>query len=154
MKHIQALINVQTIPEVFDKLFDSCLTNEEQYLWLKITDGLEKAEKAFNRQFKMIPFSTDLMGYTLGQFCWNKDKTYFKFNNYVMEHNQSLFDDTILHEVAHYIAFIMFGPNEHHGAGWKTICQVIGARPEVCEKRPVKIISAKEQRKWNQTKKV
>ena len=40
--------------------------------------------------------------------------------------------DTVLHEVAHALAFEEFGVNCGHDARWKAICLRIGARPSRC----------------------
>lgn len=40
--------------------------------------------------------------------------------------------DTILHEIAHALAWVRHGVNCGHDKRWKSICTEIGARPEAC----------------------
>ena len=47
-------------------------------------------------------------------------------------------EDTILHEIAHALAFIRHGAKgKGHGKIWKSICREIGARPERCGKQGI-----------------
>lgn len=38
--------------------------------------------------------------------------------------------DTILHEIAHALAWVRYGRRQAHGCVWKAICREIGARPQ------------------------
>lgn len=40
--------------------------------------------------------------------------------------------DTLLHEIAHAIAFIRYGRSQNHNYNWKRICVEIGANPNRC----------------------
>lgn len=48
---------------------------------------------------------------------------------HMFDNNPTKFRDTVLHELAHHIASIVYGKREGHGRGWKHICRVVGATP-------------------------
>lgn len=50
---------------------------------------------------------------------------------YVELNNENDVEDTILHEIAHALAFLRYGTKgKGHGKLWKQVCREIGARPE------------------------
>ena len=54
---------------------------------------------------------------------------------YVELNTEDEVKDTILHEIAHALAYQRHGRAGHgHGRIWKSICREIGARPERCSK--------------------
>ena len=67
---------------------------------------------------------------SLGTCSYNKKRIYLA-KWYVELNDEDEVTDTILHEVAHALAYQRHGSAGHgHGRIWKSICVEIGARPE------------------------
>ena len=70
---------------------------------------------------------------TLGCFsAKSKDSMFFRFSAHFFEADsfsnaEAL--DTIAHEYAHYMDYVLNGPNLSHGESWKACCRIVGARP-------------------------
>lgn len=45
----------------------------------------------------------------------------------VFRDNPLKFVDTVRHELAHHIAYIIHGENQHHNENWQYICGIVGA---------------------------
>lgn len=72
---------------------------------------------------------------TLGRFSYpNKDKLEFYFSNFYFQdpaHPVEEKLDTIRHEYAHYMDYMLNGSSSH-GPSWKNCCRIVGAFPTRC----------------------
>lgn len=50
--------------------------------------------------------------------------------DYVRQAPKELVENTVLHEIAHALAYERTGESQGHNAYWKAVCVEIGARPE------------------------
>ena len=127
------------------------LSENEQQVFNVIKQSLILAKQKFKVTFELLPFKMNLLGTTAGQYC--KDMIhgdYYRFNEYIMEHNDN-FNNTIRHEIAHYITIELFGHNiQAHGWEWKMVAKSINCSAEVTHK--MNYVSAKQQRIWMQKK--
>lgn len=64
--------------------------------------------------------------------CMHSKKKITLSSYYVDRNDVSLVRDTILHEIAHALAYKVQGRSAGHGPLWKQICIRIGAKPERC----------------------
>ncbi len=80
---------------------------------------------------------------TLGQ-CNYTDKTIAINRDYVKSAENSDILNTILHEIAHAIAYCRYGCSQGHNNNWKSICVEIGANPRRVYKGSVKLTFAKK----------
>ena len=70
----------------------------------------------------------------LGTCSYNKKKIYLS-KWYVELNDKAEVMDTILHEIAHALAYHRHGnAGRGHGKIWKSICREIGAKPQRCSK--------------------
>jgi len=72
---------------------------------------------------------------TLGRFSYReKDKLEFYFSNYYFQNPNHPIEeklDTIRHEYAHYMDYMINGSSSH-GQSWKKCCRIVGAFPTRC----------------------
>lgn len=69
--------------------------------------------------------------------CCHYLKSRISLSSWYVEHNdESLVLDTILHEIAHALAFHWYG-EKGHGPRWASYCVKLGCRPQTCWKQAV-----------------
>ncbi len=72
---------------------------------------------------------------TLGRFSYpSEDKMEFYFSNYYFQDPMHPVEeklDTIRHEYAHYMDYMLNGSSSH-GSSWKNCCRLVGAFPTRC----------------------
>lgn len=69
--------------------------------------------------------------------CWYQRRA-ISMSRHFIAHNgfdSSIVSNTLLHEIAHALAFLHFG-ERGHGKCWKHFCQQLGIAPQVCVKHP------------------
>lgn len=90
---------------------------------------INAAANLFNRQFPLIPVNFKLTGRAAGMYHVHRHKRYIRYNPYLFA---KYFDDnlrnTVPHEVAHYIADMVYGINniKPHGREWRAIMRQFG----------------------------
>jgi len=100
-----------------------------------VNQTLIEASNIYNRIFPSIPIRNDIKGKCAGQFCVKNGFKYLRFNPVLYKENKSTYDDTIVHEVAHYIVYEKFnGCCKPHGREWKSVMKKLGKRPDVTHK--------------------
>lgn len=81
----------------------------------------------------MPPIQIGAARQTLGCFsAKSKDRMFFCFSSHFFEadsFSNAAALDTIAHEYAHYMDYVLNGPNLSHGESWKACCRIVGARP-------------------------
>jgi len=95
----------------------------KSYINSVVEKTLCKAEKIYNREFTRIPVLFNLKGMVAGQFVFSGADEFLKFNIPIAETNgKDAFKNTVVHEVAHYIARCLFTKYiKPHGYEWKKI---------------------------------
>ena len=107
------------------------VSNLDQRLVVEQTASrIRQASDLFERNFAQIPVLFDLHGRTAGMYRVRNGERVIRYNPFIFAR---YFDDnlaqTVPHEVAHYIADIVYGFRNirPHGEEWKNIMRFFGA---------------------------
>lgn len=90
---------------------------------------VELASRLFTKRFAAIPVNFALTGRAAGMYHVNRGSRFIRYNPYIFA---KYFDDnlknTVPHEVAHYIADVVFGIKniKPHGKEWRAIMASFG----------------------------
>lgn len=114
----------------------------DEAIQLRVTKEVERyidyAQQVFAQQFQTLPVRFDLKGRAAGMYCvkgrLDQLQRYIRFNPWLFaKYPEDSWDNTIPHEVAHYISDCLYGLRtiKPHGKEWKYIMQVFGAEPLV-----------------------
>ena len=109
----------------------------KQKIETEVELAMAQAEMLFECKFKRIPIKCDLQGHAAGMFQFRRHRIKgdvyaqcLRFNlNMSMDNGFDIFRQTIVHEVAHYIAQVLFGTVQGHGYEWKKIMRKMGCDP-------------------------
>lgn len=109
--------------------------NDDQQLQVsRNTQGyIDRAGEIFDRRFSPIEILFDLTGKTAGMYKVKRGLRSIRYNPYIFakyyEHN---LENTVPHEVAHYIVDIMHGirKTKPHGKEWADLMVNFGVKPE------------------------
>ncbi len=132
------------------------LTDQQKQAVIEATEAsIRKAEHVFNCDFPLIPVYFDLKGLKAGMFVYQqrlfKKACFLRYNPTVfsldfMHHQQ----DTVPHEVAHYIAYLQHGRKiKPHGKEWKTIAKALGCTAKATGDYKTDGIAIRRQRRFN-----
>jgi len=113
----------------------------------KVLDCITKAENAFSRHsIPMIDIKYDLRGRCAGQYTRvNRSGLHksvglsyrsFRFNPVLLQENyEDYLENTVPHEVAHYITDLVYPHAKPHGREWKGVMEsVLGVSATRCHK--------------------
>ena len=103
-----------------------------EYIQLKADEILSKASDIYQESFYDIHFYYDLKGKFAGMYHYNSYRYHthaIRYNLHLCKHNQTAFDQTIAHEIAHYVACKMYGKVKSHGKEWKWVMEELGYKP-------------------------
>lgn len=95
---------------------------------------IQSASEYFDKPFKNIPVIFDLTGKAAGMYRVKGRQQIIRYNPYVFsKYFDDNFNETIPHEVAHYIADVLHGltKSRPHGNEWKSVMQVFGVEANV-----------------------
>ncbi len=98
------------------------------------------ASEHFGKPFQPVDIRFDLKGRSAGMYRVRGNERCIRYNPWIFSHYfQDNLDNTVPHEVAHFIADRLFGMAKikPHGAEWKNIMQVFGVTPEVTCRYPL-----------------
>lgn len=107
---------------------------QQQQMIAEVERYIAIGGRHFGRVFEPIPVLFDLKGRTLGMYKIQRRKRVIRFNPWICA---KYFDDslatTVPHEVAHYLADILYGLGNirPHGSEWKAIMALFGADANV-----------------------
>lgn len=90
---------------------------------------IELASTVYSRAFPVIPINFELTGRAAGMYHLHQHKRYIRFNPYIFaKYFEDNLHNTVPHEVAHYIADMLFGIKniKPHGTEWKSIMREFG----------------------------
>jgi SprT protein len=112
-----ALLTDQQISEVI----------EQTALWIERAVNLYQFKQS-KELLKQIEIRFDLKGRTSGMFCVNGRHWWIRYNPWIFtSHYQESISQTIPHEVAHYICYLLYGSKPRpHGREWQKIMQDFG----------------------------
>jgi len=92
------------------------------------------ASRIYKKTFISIPITFDLRGKCAGMYRRNGREKLIRFNPWLFaKYYQQSIEQTIPHEVAHYITDCLwpFRRVKPHGKEWKSVMQALGAEPRV-----------------------
>ena len=105
----------------------------------------------FRRKFKPIPIAFDIKGRSAGLYSVRQGKRCIRYNPFVFT---KYFDEslrtTVPHEVAHYIADMLygFGNIKPHGPQWRDIMIAFGVQPRVTNNFDLSDVPVRRQRRF------
>lgn len=90
---------------------------------------IQCASEYYERSFSEIPVLFDLTGRAAGMYRIKAGQRVIRYNPYVFsKYYDDNFNETIPHEVAHYVTDMLYGLQRirPHGNEWKSVMQVFG----------------------------
>lgn len=98
----------------------------------KIQECLDKAEAHYGKKIQMPKVCTDLKGVCAGRAYYNRHL--IRLNAVLFAENKEAFmKRTVVHEVAHLIAFAVYGRRiRPHGKEWASVMRLLGSEPSRC----------------------
>lgn len=142
---------------------DISLSEMKEIVENRVVELMVKFDEAFDGRTKHridIPSSINfsMKGSTAGRSCFNTltGDGWLDFNTVIMEDNWAEFDQTIIHEVAHYCAntfegntYTRGGRYISHGKTWKGMMQFFGVEAERCHNyNTSRVTGVRKQRKF------
>jgi len=113
-------------------------TTQQQRVIQEVERYINDAGQAFGRAFAHIPVRFDIKGKVAGMYCVRGSlshlQRYIRFNPWLFaKYPEDSWQNTIPHEVAHYISEHLYGLRtiKPHGNEWQDIMRVFGAEPLV-----------------------
>ncbi len=105
----------------------------------------------FRYKFKPIPVTFDIKGRSAGMYSVRQEKRRIRYNPFIFA---KYFDEslrtTVPHEVAHYIADMLygFGNIKPHGPQWRDIMLAFGVQPRVTNSFDLSDMPIRRQRRF------
>ena len=103
-----------------------------------VVDYICQAEARYGITIPCLPIGYRNMGRVAGQHVWRKsllgaDRHSLAFNSVLLAENEEDFmARTVPHEVAHYVASMVWGRVRSHGAEWQRVMRGFGLNPSRC----------------------
>lgn len=114
------------IEPIEPNLQSQVIANTHQYIGL--------ASTIFDRTFPAIPINFKLTGRAAGMYHVHRNKRFIRYNPYIFaKYFADNLQHTVPHEVAHYIADMVYGIKniKPHGKEWQDIMQQFGEEAKV-----------------------
>lgn len=108
--------------------------SQENLVIDKTSYFIDQASSLFGRQFKPITIHFKLTGRAAGMYHFNRGKRYIRYNPYIFaKYFEDNLENTVPHEVAHYVADILYGIKNirPHGLEWQHIMRQFGVEAKV-----------------------
>jgi len=124
---------------------------QQQQVIERTADLLRQCQQHFGQTFRPIDIHFDLRGRTSGMYVVKNRQRYLRFNAFIFS---KYFEDslatTVPHEVAHYVADILFGLRNilPHGKEWQAVMHKLGVEPRVTGNYDLAGIPVKQQRRF------
>jgi SprT protein len=111
------------------------LNQQQQHIIISRTHALiARASELFACELPAIDVVFDLRGRAAGMYRIREQQRSIRYNPYIfaMYFNDNL-DNTVVHEVAHYVADMLYGFRniKPHGRQWQDVMRKLGAEPTV-----------------------
>lgn len=97
-------------------------------------DCIERAGQLLGREFEQPTVSFDLQGRAAGMYRVHRRQRHIRYNPYIFaKYFSDNLDNTVPHEAAHYLTDMLYGLGNirPHGDEWRTVMQLLGAKPAV-----------------------
>lgn len=127
-------------------------TSQQQMVTDRVAELLRQCERHFNRPFAPIEIRFDLRGRISGMYVFKHHQQWLRFNPFIFaKYFTDSLDNTVPHEVAHYVTQVLFGLQRirPHGREWQAIMQTLGAEPRVTGDYDLAGIPVKRQRRFS-----
>ena len=127
-------------------------SDQQQKVIERVTALIQQCEQHFNQTFEPIEIRFDLRGRISGMYVVKHKQQYLRFNPFIFsKYFADSLDNTVPHEVAHYVSHVLFGLNkiQPHGKEWKSIMRTLDAEPRVTGDYDLAGIPVKRQRRFN-----
>lgn len=112
------------------------MNTDKDYIYNKIHELLNIASKKYVKHIPKIEVDFNLTGACAGSFIIRDGRAEkFRFNMEIFRLNSDNFDQTIIHEVAHYVTCEKYGyftGVKPHGREWKSVVILLGGKPKRC----------------------
>lgn len=96
----------------------------------KVWQVLEDLNEEYNADFDFPKIEWTVIGTTAGRAWLNQWR--IQLNEQLCKENvEDFINSTVPHEVAHLVAYKVFG-DDGHGKGWKSVMRALGLDPERC----------------------
>jgi len=98
-----------------------------------VDDYIDRANHLFEKNFPPIEVVFDLKGRAAGMYRVARNHRVIRFNPYhFAKHHEENMNETIPHEVAHYITDLVYGLRNirPHGVQWKDLMLKFGVEPK------------------------
>lgn len=102
---------------------------QQEQVILETNQFLKSAGEYYNCEFPHIPVLFDLSGKAAGMYRVKAGQRVIRYNPFIFsKYFDDNFNETIPHEVAHYVTDVLYGLKKirPHGSEWKSVMQVFG----------------------------
>ena len=111
----------------------------------KVWQVLEELNEEYNAEFDFPKIEWVVCGTTAGRAWLTQWR--IQLNEQLCKENlQDFMNDTIPHEVAHLVAYKVFG-DDGHGDGWRSVMRALGLNPTRCHEYNTRNVNGKRSRK-------
>jgi SprT protein len=114
-------------------MIDPITQTQQQQVLDESVRYIKLAELKLQQAFPVIPVYFDLKGRAAGMYKVQAGNRLLRFNPYLFaRYYKENFNDTIPHEVAHYLVDMLYGIKNvrPHGKEWKAMMHLLGAKPQ------------------------
>ncbi len=127
------------------------ITQEQQDLVRDRSHELiNTAAVELGKKIPEIDIHFDLSGRSAGMYCSRARLRWIRYNPFIFaKYFDENFNNTIPHEVAHYLTHVMMGRKRAapHGPEWQSMMQLLGSEPEITHKFDLEGVPVKKQRR-------
>ncbi len=123
---------------------------QQQRVIAETLEYIQQAAAIFEHPFQPIDILFDLKGQASGMFCVHGEHTHIRYNPYIFaKHSRYSSENTVPHEVAHYIMYCLHGTAgvRPHGDEWKQLMLRFGVEPRRTNKLDLEGIPVRRQRR-------
>jgi len=122
-------------PRVTDNAYIEPISQQQQAEVVSLTlSYIQTASQLYSASFAPIPILFDLRGTSSGMYQRTGKQRKIRFNPWLFaKYFQQCIEQTVPHEVAHYIADSVWAKKRirPHGREWKSVMLALGAQPKV-----------------------
>ena len=110
----------------------------------KVWQVLEELNEEYNTEFDFPRIEWVVCGTTAGR-AWLGQWRIQLNEQLCKENTEDFMSDTIPHEVAHLVAYKVFG-DDGHGDGWRSVMRALGLNPSRCHDYDTRNVQGKRSR--------
>ena len=110
----------------------------------KVWQVLEELNEEYNAEFDFPKLEWVVCGTTAGR-AWLQQWRIQLNEQLCKENTEDFMNDTIPHEVAHLVAYKVFG-DDGHGEGWRSVMRALGLNPTRCHDYNTRNVNGKRSR--------